>query len=38
MKLVGFGIATVGVFSFFTENFIFGAIFFFVGPGMLPDY
>jgi len=38
MKLIGFCIATVGVFSFFTGNFIFGAILFFVGTGMMPDY
>jgi hypothetical protein len=38
MKLIGFCIATVGDFSFFTGNFIFGAILFFVGTGMMPDY
>ena len=38
MKLIGFCIATMGFFAFFTGNFIFGAILFFVGTGMMPDY
>jgi len=38
MRVIGFCIATAGVFLFFGGNFIFGAVLFFIGTGMLPDY
>ena len=38
MKLIGFCIATMEFFAFFTGIFLFGAILFFVGTGMMPDY
>jgi hypothetical protein len=38
VKLIGFCVATAGVLAFFSGNFIFGAILFFVGTGMMPDY
>jgi hypothetical protein len=38
MRLIGFGIATIGLVNFFTGNFIFGVVLFLVGTAMMPDY
>jgi hypothetical protein len=38
MRLIGFCIATVGLMSFFTGNFIVGIVLFIVGTGMMPSY
>lgn len=35
MKLIGFVVATFGLITFFTGNFILGVIVFLVGSGMM---
>jgi hypothetical protein len=35
MKVIGFIVATFGLISFFTGNFILGVIIFLVGSGMM---
>jgi uncharacterized protein YqhQ len=35
-QLIGFGIATMGILSFLSGNFIFGVVLFFVGTAMIP--
>jgi hypothetical protein len=38
VRLIGFCVATAGVISFFSGNWIIGIVLFLVGTGMMPDY